>query len=611
MSVSGAGTTLAKITTGLAVNTPYYLQVVTTSSNPAAPPKNASVLAPASALNAEIVELPASVVSWYKAEGNYLDTFGPNSGTQTGSVPFTAGEVGQAFSFPAPGSNSNMVTATTAGFPIGIADRTVEGWARFDNPAGAPVQTIFSYEKYFVSGEVFSVQILGGVLDVDYFGSGAGLLDTTGAVTAGQLVHFAVTMQSGVLTLYKNGVQVAQDLNPAGKGLNTPTGTTLTIGESPTVTAYYNDGHTSAMEGLVDELTVYNQALTSAQIQAIYTAGASGKQIVAPPTATFTATAASSSEIDLQWTPSTAPDASGYVVTYGTTNPPSGSTQTVSGASPSFPVKVTGLAASTTYYFQVQTITTSGGTSLKAPAVAFSRATAAAGAFGQPSYNSSAPFTDQISGFTQMAVTWDGTHYWDCGGGYSGVNLAEDTPAGGLVSKYSGSDFRSVFTVGGNSAPVYARYFGSNTIQVQTSPGVFALAVTLVGGAIDNQGSVTFNETGSEYISLESGVVYRWNTSGTLIGTVTLAGYGSQTGESGGSIAACHVLKAGGFYLTCANGILSAWNTSGTRVSTAILNGAPTADYNVYSFSYANGMVWLTSGNGNTGAIWLAYNVGL
>ena len=265
MSVSGVSTTLAKITTGLAVNTPYYLQVVTTSSNPAAPPKNASVLAPASALNAEIVELPASVVSWYKAEGNYLDTFGTNNGTATG-VTFIPGEVGEAFDFDG-SSNSNNVTAPTSGFPTGNASRTVEGWIRFDNIGLHTYQAVFAYGSGAATGDLFAVSLQGGQLIFDYqFNAVFGP-----TLTQGQIYHFAATYAAGVLTLYVNGASVAS----GSVALNTTAGTQLTIGQSPAAISTWG---IAEMAGLVDELTVYNVALTPTQIQAIYTAGASGKQ---------------------------------------------------------------------------------------------------------------------------------------------------------------------------------------------------------------------------------------------------------------------------------------------------------------------------------------------
>src|SRR5207249_93372 len=40
---------------------------------------------------------PSDLVSWWRAEGDYVDTVDSNHGTQNGSVPFAPGEVGQAF----------------------------------------------------------------------------------------------------------------------------------------------------------------------------------------------------------------------------------------------------------------------------------------------------------------------------------------------------------------------------------------------------------------------------------------------------------------------------------------------------------------------------------
>ena len=51
-------------------------------------------------------QFPPGLVTWYRAENNTLDSFGPNHGTTTNNLAFTAGQRGQAFSFD--GTNSSM-----------------------------------------------------------------------------------------------------------------------------------------------------------------------------------------------------------------------------------------------------------------------------------------------------------------------------------------------------------------------------------------------------------------------------------------------------------------------------------------------------------------------
>jgi len=76
-----------------------------------------------------------------------------------------------------------------------------------------------------------------------------------------------------------------------------------------------------------------------------------------------------------------------------------------------------------------------------------------------------------------------------------------------------------------------------------------------------------------------------------------------DTGTGIGGIAA-----AGGYWLTYSNRMLSAWDTDGNRVDTTELLNAGTSFDAHFSFSYANGMVFIVDGPGGS---WRGYDVGL
>jgi hypothetical protein len=228
--------------------------------------------------------------------------------------------------------------------------------------------------------------------------------------------------------------------------------------------------------------------------------------------------------------------------------------------------------------------------------------------FPQASYNASVTFTDKLMA-TSMPLTWDGTSYWSSSGGSpAGVREAQYNAAGTLLNTYQPNiDFRSVFTKGNNTSPVYSKGYNSNIVQVQTAPGVFANSVTLVGGTLDPQSSVFWNENATELFAMSGGTVTRWTPAGVLIGTVTLAGFGNMNNEN--TIPQSRTaLKSGGYYMTYSAGVLSAWDTNGNRVKTTVLNGAGTSSDSYWALSYANGMVWVIDAAMGT---WRGYNVGL
>ncbi len=229
--------------------------------------------------------------------------------------------------------------------------------------------------------------------------------------------------------------------------------------------------------------------------------------------------------------------------------------------------------------------------------------------FNQTAYNAVLTFAD-APGMQQttMGIAWDGSSLWSsCGGSSGGIRLAQFNGAGGVLATYSpGIDFRSVFTKGDGTSPLYARPISTMQIRVQTSPGVFANDV-LLAGSLDSQCSVAWDGDNNLFVAMEGGTLYRWNATGGQLPNVSLSGWGSMNGENtypqdrG-------VATTGGFYFTYSNGVLSAWSDQGVRIDTTNLNGAGTSFDSHFSLSYAQGKVWIIDATGGT---WRGYDVGL
>ena len=94
------------------------------------------------------------------------------------------------------------------------------------------------------------------------FGSFLGGTDTlTGTVpNAGQWYHLAITNSSGTLTIYLNGVSVVS----AARTIESSTG----VLEFAT-----SKGHTNFLSGLLDDVRIYNRALTTQEINDLYVSG--------------------------------------------------------------------------------------------------------------------------------------------------------------------------------------------------------------------------------------------------------------------------------------------------------------------------------------------------
>ena len=160
---------------------------------------------------------------------------------------------------------------------------------------------------------------LGGWTDVVYKGpddiyylegsSSAGGPPATGGTFASPLIgtsalplnawsHLAATFDGSTLRLFVNAVQVAS--RPVLTQISTSTGA-LTIGGDALYGQYFS--------GRIDEVRLYNNALTASQIQTdmntpIGTGGPADTQAPTAPSG-LSATAASSSQINLSWSAST------------------------------------------------------------------------------------------------------------------------------------------------------------------------------------------------------------------------------------------------------------------------------------------------------------------
>lgn len=231
-----------------------------------------------------------------------------------------------------------------------------------------------------------------------------------------------------------------------------------------------------------------------------------------------------------------------------------------------------------------------------ASVILLSTAAQAGSVFSAPSYSAAITFSEIGGQMHTMGITYDGSSYWSVGGGSANQPEYQFNSTGGLVAIYNGAlDFRSIFT--GSGSTVYARAFANNTIYTQgTTPGTFTPYLNLAGSALDAQSNVSFNGTKNEFIASSGGTVQRWDLSGNYIGSVTLNGWGTVSGESNYP-ADRGVVGVGNNYLTYSNGVLSAWDASGNRVDQTTLLNAGTSFNSHFSLSYANGMIFVADGD--------------
>ena len=256
------------------------------------------VVAREPALQPNCAPRPNGLVAWYRGEGNGLDSVGANHGTLRNGVGFTTGKVQQAFSFN--GANEVTVPNATALNPVRI---TLEAWVYPTQVDGA-VDIIVNkdsepYENYQYEigirgpgqpgGDIpqgnfaFALRGVNG-LPNDYFF----WVDGGGAVPLNAWTHVAVTYDGATARTYINGAPTRVLTGLSGDIIATAGPLKIGSRSEDVLSRLPND----RFNGRIDEVSLYNRALTPEEILAIFSANSLGKCPVQNSAPTIIAAAA-------------------------------------------------------------------------------------------------------------------------------------------------------------------------------------------------------------------------------------------------------------------------------------------------------------------------------
>jgi uncharacterized repeat protein (TIGR01451 family) len=218
---------------------------------------------------------PSGMVSWWPGDGNTNDILGGNNGTLQNGATFAPGMVGQAFSFDGVNGYVEIPNSPTLNTPTAI---TLDAWVK---PSTIGTHIIASkYDSSATGGGASWALLDNGTgrlrFEADGQGSSSRDLDTNSPVlTVGVWQHVAATFDVATqeMKIYVNGVEVPSTLTGSGAV------TSIFNSTAPVRIGAYLDGsgRFNSWNGLIDEVSLYNRALTASEIQAIYNAGSAGK----------------------------------------------------------------------------------------------------------------------------------------------------------------------------------------------------------------------------------------------------------------------------------------------------------------------------------------------
>ncbi|HVV70062.1 MAG TPA: LamG-like jellyroll fold domain-containing protein, partial [Verrucomicrobiae bacterium] len=199
---------------------------------------------------------PSSLVAWWPGDVSALDVAGGHNGTLKGGVTNGPGLLNQAFRFN--GVNGFVEIPDHPSLNSGLGDFTVSLWAYFSDATAQQVLI----EKWVQSSRAgWSLLKTSGNRLRLALGDGAGneqdIDSGTLALPVTNWVHLAVRRQGSTFGVFTNGVAVATGTHAAG----------LTSSSSLKFGA--REGTSAFLNGAMDEVTLYNRALTDAELTAV------------------------------------------------------------------------------------------------------------------------------------------------------------------------------------------------------------------------------------------------------------------------------------------------------------------------------------------------------
>ncbi len=219
------------------------------------------------------------MVAWWPGDGNATDIVGPYNGNRIHGATFATGYVGEAFAFNGAGQFIDVAKAKPLNISAG--DFTVDAWVYFNAVGGVDQSMVDKMnDKSGVNSDGWRLLYQGGsdlfwfCLGVENGINGCVLGNSTTVtsatnVVAGTWYFVAAVKTSTQISIYVNGN--LENTTQLGSFTDTNSKALLIGGKNTT------DMEGAYLNGLVDEVELFNRALTQAEILAIYNAAHTGK----------------------------------------------------------------------------------------------------------------------------------------------------------------------------------------------------------------------------------------------------------------------------------------------------------------------------------------------
>jgi len=231
---------------------------------------------------------PAGLVGWWPGDGDADDVVGDNDGTLVNGATFGAGMVAAAFNLDGVDDYVDVPHAENLNF--GMNEFSVDLWVKYVTVQGEQILV----EKYVechpncageggengTHGAGWSFTKIDDVLHIalrhEDFGW-RGVFTQSLAIQPDRWYHAAFTRSGATFTVYWNGEPVQTDVLDLVPDVSSNSSVKFGHRGDPDDTPGSNDLRGFYMNGFIDEVELYNRALSAEEVMAVYEAGSNGK----------------------------------------------------------------------------------------------------------------------------------------------------------------------------------------------------------------------------------------------------------------------------------------------------------------------------------------------
>ena len=218
----------------------------------------------------ESIAAPAGLVGWWPGNGNAKDIKNNNDGSLLGGAKLTSANVGEGFTFDS--DDDGVTIPHSANLDMNSGGFTAEFWIRGGRSQPQSLSTLVDKSHGFVdsTGWVFQAEREFGRLSFSVGANGTfPKVNSLGNFLDGKFHHVAGTWDGTSMRLFVDGVL------QGSAALTSPSNNTR-----PLVLGFAAGGGTPQrfFRGQIDELSLYDRALSEMEIGSIVKAGPAGKR---------------------------------------------------------------------------------------------------------------------------------------------------------------------------------------------------------------------------------------------------------------------------------------------------------------------------------------------